>query len=347
MDHVVLYHWWGQGGKVAQNMAFPIILSIATLRAHNKDIPIVVMDLSEGIQDWEDYPNKLNFKVERLSTFLRIDVQKYGFESTNWHGVGKTESKPIDLHMMSRPFDYWKCGERQPQNKILGCDSDIFWLKNPLPLIKEENEFISQFVVDGNLGLFYYDKRSSKAQATGKLWMALCLQAIYDPSFRRELVDVTPHYPNIIDEMVMNWAISENIAMPTPTPMYENFHISGFRSFISEEEIKTKVKNVHCLYSITGPERGRFCQVVNELYDALASVLSDEDLEDIFGDNYNCEKWSILDFRRDKDKDGKVTNKMWEFLGHGKDYMSQLDKDFKATRKVIENAKLKHKMKFI
>jgi hypothetical protein len=346
MDHVVLYHWWGQGGKVAQNMAFPVILSIATLRAHNKDIPIVVMDLSDSAQDWEDYPNKLNFKVEKLDPFLRIDVERYGFKSTPWPGTGETESKPINLHMMSRPFDYWKCGERQPQNKVLGCDSDIFWLKNPLPLIEEKNGFIPKFVVDGNLGLFYFDKRSDKAQATGKLWMALCLQALYDPSFRKELIEVTPHYPIIIDEMAMNWAIEKKITLPTPTPRYENFHISGFRSYGSINEIETKVKNAHCLYSITGPHRGRFCQVVKEFYDALSSMLSEEDLKDIFGDNYNCEKWSIIDFHKSNDKNGAVTNKMWEFLGHGTDYMTQLDGDFKATHKLIRDSKLK-KIKII
>jgi hypothetical protein len=327
-------------------MTFPIVLSIATLRAHNEDVPIVVMDLSDSPQDWEDYPSKLRFKVEKVNPYLQINLQRYGFKPTPHHGVGLTETKPIDLHMMSRPFDYWKCGERQPQNKILGCDSDIFWLKNPFPLIEEKHNFIPQFVVDGNLGLFYYDKRSKKAQATGKLWMALCLQAIYDPNFREELIEVTPHYPTIIDEMVMNWAIATEMSEPKPTPTWENFHISGFRSYVSVEDIKTKIKNVHCLYSITGPQRGRFCQVVQELYDALASVLSEADLKIIFGDNYNCDKWSILDFHKDNDKSGKETNKMWEFLGKGKDYLAQLDKDFKATRKVIESAKKHNKMKF-
>jgi hypothetical protein len=321
MDHVVLYHWWGRGGKVAQNMTFPIILSIATLRAHNKDIPIVVMDLSEGPQDWEDYPDKLDFTVDKVDTYLPIDLQRYGFEPHPHHGVGLTESKPIDLRMMSRPFDYWKCGERQIQNKILGCDSDIFWLKNPLPL---------------------------KAQGTGKLWMALCLQAIYDADFRREIVEVTPHYPNIIDEMVMNWAIEKGVSDPKPTPIYENFHISAFRSHISVEEVSIKVKNVHCLIAIAGPERGRFCQVVKELYASLASVLNEEDLRDIFGDNYNCEKWAILDFHKDNDKNGATANKMWQFLGHDKNYMEQLDKAFKATHKVrVEASKKKCKMKLM
>tara|TARA_Y100000034_G_scaffold43496_3_gene53074 strand:+ start:7139 stop:8209 length:1071 start_codon:yes stop_codon:yes gene_type:complete len=343
MDHVMLYHWWGSGGKVAHNMKIPIILSIATVRAHNKDISIVVMDLSEGEQDWEDYPKKLNFKLERINHYLPIDIKRYGFKKTPWHGIGETESKPVDLHMMSRPFDFLKCAERQPENKIIGCDSDIFWLRDPLPLILEEehwdhNGFIPNFVVDGNLGLFYYDKRSEQAQMVGKMWMAFCLQALYDATFRKEIIKITPHYPIIIDELIMNWAIAKGVANPTPTPKWENFHISGFRSYAPIEDIQSKVKNCHCLLSITGPERGRFCQVVKEFYDPISTVLSPKDLDDIFGYNHERRKWSIINFHKTLDKKGVVTNDMWKFLGQGDDYMTQLDHDFKATRRLLQTA---------
>lgn len=339
MDNVVLYHWWGQGGKVAHNMTFPVILSIATLRAHNPDVPIVVMDLSQGLQDWEEYQLKLNFKVERISPFLPLDLDRYGFRPTFWHAVGETNTKPIDLHMMSRPFDYWKCGQRQTQNKVLGCDSDIFWLRDPFPLVYEdEMGKIPQFVVDGNLGLFYYDKRSKEANKTGNIWMAFCLQAIYDPEFRREIIEVTPHYPNIIDEMIMNWAIIKNIANTQDTHRWENFHISGLRSYVSREEILTKVKNVHLLFSICGNQRGRFCQCIKELYDALLSVLPQSDLDDIFGEGHERRMWSIADFHKSVDKNFSKTNAMWEFLGQGKNYCQKLEQDFKETKQILQEA---------
>ena len=77
----VIYHWWNDEElnlnlNHYSNLSHPILLSIATLRSVNPNIPIKVLDYSKKFNDcWAHFKEKLNFSVVHKNEFYLNDFQ--------------------------------------------------------------------------------------------------------------------------------------------------------------------------------------------------------------------------------------------------------------------------------
>ena len=128
----VVYHWWGFGSCISKSV--PVILSIATLRSVNPKIEIKVVDISDKQNDdWLYFQNKLNFEVVKINGKFRDSNHKF------WR-------------LFSRIPDVYN---NNKQGTTIYCDSDVFWLRDPLPLYKNPNKFCFNI---WNAGFFYYNK---------------------------------------------------------------------------------------------------------------------------------------------------------------------------------------------
>lgn len=132
-----VYHWWSHPNETPNNLRTPILISISTLRAVSS-IPIFVLDITENYNNWESFPKILNFTVIPLSPITK----KYRHLIDGWQHL----SRFFDLEQFHHLF---------PDHKtIIYVDSDVFWLKNPLPL--DQNP--EKMCIDGwNTGFFYYN----------------------------------------------------------------------------------------------------------------------------------------------------------------------------------------------
>jgi hypothetical protein len=122
-DFAIIYHWWSDNdAPVVNNLSDPVIFSIIGVRHFHKDIPIYVLDVSQTDKEWQNYPDLLNFEVIKRPAPLK-------------------KLKSLKLQpVASRIWDINWLSNRIAENKIIFCDSDVFWTNPIFPLIGLEND---------------------------------------------------------------------------------------------------------------------------------------------------------------------------------------------------------------
>lgn len=275
---MVIYHWWCDNPKIKpyQDMANPVVPSIVVLRSHNKTIPITVLDLSNNPQDWGCYPDLLNFTVVRWTPKLDLRLYK--------------SSK-----LCSRVWDIWEYVKQIGQNNILFTDSDIFWLKNPLPLNKQESDGrILKFYCSSNTGVWYFDKTSQISDDVIREWKFVISRVLIgDNDFFDELITEVPSATerHFQDEVAFGYLIKKHPNLYNPIDCEENYTI--YR--LMNKERLQDIKCLHGLSAVLGSKRGLICLALKELKDAVQSVLTEKHINvvfsgAVFNDVYEIEK---------------------------------------------------------
>lgn len=288
MEPTIVYQWWGEATEkpIYSNLAHPVILSIATLRAFDKTIPITIMDCSvypEDESDWGHFKEKLNFNVIHPIAFLE-----------------KRYSSISGYKLLSRLFDI----RRNFYGPVIYCDTDVFWFRDPFPLIGD----FDKFCFDGyNSGFFYYDSQSEIIQEFFEIFESYTITCLRDPDFCIKVKDKInfdmSSWSYIWDEKILHyirWNFPELFSI---IPQEEHglfrylkdiknpkmLHCNGL--MIGNIIAKRKQEKVHC--------RGLACLLFAEFYNNICKVLDNADIEMIFSEqelsHYLPQQFPILE----------------------------------------------------
>ena len=268
----IVYHWWDDDGMlpIHSNLCHPIFLSIATIRANNPDVPITILDFSSSPdEEWNYTKDKFNVKIKKSDFFLR-----------------KRFSHITGYELLSRLFDV----KRLIDGPIIYCDSDVFWIKNPLPLERDQNKFC----FDGfNSGFYYYDPNSDIVEEMFETFESFTIAAMRDEKFCQQIKDLIKFdsWPYIWDETILTYMCAKNINWFNIVPPEEHCVIRKMSTM--NETQRRNIKMFHCNgLTIQNPKakrewkqkysRGLACLVFEEIYKNLIKVLTEEDLAKIF-----------------------------------------------------------------
>lgn len=271
---MVVYHWWCDNPEIKpyQDMNNPVVPSIVTLRSHNKNIPISVLDLSCDPQDWGCFPELLNFQVVRWTPRLDLSLHK-------------------SSRLCSRVWDVSEYVNQIKNNEIIFTDSDIFWLKNPLPLTKSTEKFNCS----SNTGVWYFNKNSAIAKEVFRTWKFIISRILIgDKEFFDEMcmkvytaID-TPFQ----DEVAFGYLITQYPHLYSPVAFNENYMIYRL---MNNDPLLESVKCLHGLGAVLGSKRGLICLVLKELRDSIKKVLSEEQVNVVFSGETCNDVYSIYD----------------------------------------------------
>lgn len=265
MNPTVYYHTFT--GKeefpAYSNLRVPTLLSIATLRAVNPDIAIVVLDGSENrpSQRWGKYQDSLNFQVWGIDFHL----------AKHWQHIKGWQH-------LSRLFDL-KRHPRSRSSDVIYCDSDVFWLKDPLPLSCNTE----LFCFDGwNTGFFYY-KQSPAIDMFFEIFESLTISSMVDLGIRellKEQVAIYDAWYDVWDEVILTYMNCWHDALFDKLPPEEHctarrmspdakmFHCNG--TMVSNRFPQREGEREH--------SRGLLCLIIKEFYDNICKVLDPADI---------------------------------------------------------------------
>jgi hypothetical protein len=211
MQTAFVYHFFSQFNTVINEVEHsPILCSIASLRKHS-DIPIYVIDHTPNLHDWEDYCCKLKFEVISFDCDLKIETSPF----RNFFNCKYFLKKVIDIKFFFGKFE-----------RVVYCDSDIFWLKDPFPLV--DGDFCTTFTNKGfyNSGYYYFKNLNFL-----NFWIEIINESIKYKSFRKDIFNFlhetkTHFFPNILtDETTMTFAahhFKEKIILQKEVSIYDN-----------------------------------------------------------------------------------------------------------------------------
>lgn len=272
MNKAIVYHWWDSYEESPiKNLRVPIIPSIATLRGRNPHIPIYVLDCSQRQFDWLYFPDKLGFQVVPWRTTLSYYPPKHAVE------------------YLSRMADIRQFARQIPQDEIIYCDSDVFWITDPLPLLGTPDLFCSN---RHNNGFFYFDKTSLACQKFFDLYNAYALTSLNDKRIRKGIVASRGINANTtsFDEVLTDYIYEMHQAVTCQIPKEEH----GLTRDIAHGKVDVrKLKMLHCnglyvenkFHKINANQRharGLVCLIFKEFYNSVIQTLSQKDLETIF-----------------------------------------------------------------
>ncbi len=263
---IIYYYWDNWSPNAYKNIRVPIILSIATLRAYNAYTPIYVLDCSNRLSNWKDLPQKL------------------GFEVLHWKKSFHDYSKPW-TEFLARMKDVNQFSHQIPASEIIYCDSDVFWLKDPLPF----NQSPDLFSCDKfNNGFYYFDKTSNACQKFFELFNAYALIALNDKRIKKFLKRTSSTIA--LDEIITSHLFELKPYLTNRLKPEEHGLMSHF---VKQRVNKKELKMLHCnglfvknkFYKNDANQehsRGLCCLIFREFYEAIQKTLPQEDFELIF-----------------------------------------------------------------
>lgn len=267
----IIYHWWDNYNPIAfKNIRVPILPSIATLRANNSYAPIYVLDCNKKMANWGHFPRKL------------------GFEVVPWKMSYESYNQP-DVEFIARLKDIFNFTRQISADEIVYCDSDVFWLKDPLPLFHSPDLFCSNRY---NNGFFYFDKNSPAIYQFFELFAAIGLTCLNSPEIVQHITQKTKSAA--LDEKIVDYLFEIRPELVTRISPIEH---ATFRDFLVKKINFKDFKMLHCnglmvenkfqrTYGNRQHSRGLVTIMFKEFYDAMKSVLDHFDLELIF----NCDE---------------------------------------------------------
>lgn len=263
---IIYYYWDNWSPHAYKNIRVPIILSIATLRAYNNYTPIYVLDCSNKLSMWRDLPQRL------------------GFEVLHWKRSYPSYSKPW-TEFLARMKDVNQFSHQISASEIIYCDSDVFWLKDPLPFNESPDLFCCEKF---NNGFYYFDKTSPACQNFFELFNSYALIALNDKRIHKFLKHASQTIA--LDEVITSQIFEIKPHLVNKLKPEEHGLISHF---IKQRVNKEKLKMFHCnglmvknkFYKQDANQehsRGLCCLIFKEFYEAVQKTLSQEDFELLF-----------------------------------------------------------------
>ena len=262
----LVYHYWNDRQvHVWEDWQNPILISIASARAFNPDIPIYVLDVSNHQRNWLDYPHKLNFKC--IPCESQIPLLK-----TN-------EIYGSSYKICSRQFDIDWLARKIPEDIIISVESDIFWMADPCPLPEPIDRFFFNFY---NSGFYYYNKNSDLAKRFLKVWRHYIIMGMSNPKVQAEIMSKYK-WDYFQDEAAMVYIVKSFGGMAGPCP--DNLNVL-FNPFKSWDEHYKNAWNLHLIGAFFPKNRGLLGLMFEPFYEVIKTVLSPQQLYDIYGPDY-------------------------------------------------------------
>jgi hypothetical protein len=280
-----------------RDLECPIIFSISTLRWWNKHIKIFVIDCSPNFLDWGVFPELLNFNVIR--------------KPLNFNYVYKTKIElyknliidiNINKFLLSKPSIIYNATKdiTNYRDTLVVCDSDIFFLKNPLPL--DSDYFNGVCCLETNTGYYYFSNGGNGVDDIFESWCSVCdsclsnkiLQKAVATNYFLKMFDILKEENfkqlGIQEEVVWLYIQEKNKNLKIKTiPSWENFNFN----FLTQKNINLqKIKNIHlCTKNtkslVNRKNRGLFCIYIKELRNIIHRMLGNEILKIIDNLEYN------------------------------------------------------------
>lgn len=297
-DYALVYHWWSNSPerRVWKHIDVPIILSIATLRAHSPELTVYVVDHSDGTYNWGEFPSRFGFSLVPYQAALEASASKKDIWSLPgggpFMGRGPLESASdkaehnldaLDVRRCSRPIDTSEDCIILPERYLISSDCDVFWLKPVLPLVGDA-ELLN--IRESHPGFFYFDKQAAKPKQFLELWQAFVSLATRDFNFRRKLVGQYP-YPAVIGAEKPFFYIRDSFAdifksfiqplTPANILLPSDHYGYGF-----QKDFVGSVKAVHVSGRVMGRWKGRFPLFFAEVFEILRNSFSTQELIEIF-----------------------------------------------------------------
>lgn len=263
-----IYHWWDYEGDPPpySNLRVPTIVSIATLRSVNENIPIIVLDITEDEKDWGKFKEKLNFSVHKV----KPNLKKHKSRIPSWRYL----SRLIDVNNFAKNM-----------NSVMYVDSDIFWIKDPIPL-EQNNEKMCFDKWNG--GFYYYNPQSKDCNLFFEIFDAYLKSCIFSKDIKN-IMTLYQSWHEITDEMIMSYMSENHSELFNIISKHENFTANHI------DDISDKTKMFHCNCTAVGnnitkkPNEKEHCRgilglLLKEFYDNMSKVLTKEDLLQIYSE---------------------------------------------------------------
>lgn len=229
-----------------EQITVPILESIASIRASSKN-NIYVLDYSKT--NWKHWKEYLGFQT--------IDA-KLSFKPQS--------SFPLNPYMLAKPLELLHYSAQVPEENVIYCDADLFWVKNPEPLIGDLDKLCSSW----NTGLLYFNKNSRKVHRAIEMWKAYTYYALNDKEFFNKLFDCFSYeYKFLHEEIIFRYIQTELVELGLSQDIkdYENCSVN-ITDYIQPYKNTTKVKALH----IRTANKNLACYDVKEIYDRIKSV---------------------------------------------------------------------------
>lgn len=289
--NIIYYYYSLKKNNIAyEDLANPIIFSIATFRKWDKKSKIFILDASPFKNEWGNYPEILNFEVVKNPISLK-EKQKIN-ETTS---VGNS----VKHYLLSKPKQVYNLVKNKIKEKecVVVVDADIFFLKNPFPL---ECKYKENFCIHAKNTGYYYFLKNKKNIKILKKWYEICEEAIENKNLQKEIIEIT-NKKFIQEEVVWEYFLKKysSIKNIKNYSEYENF---WFNYIYQEKHDLSKIKNIHlCIHfdneKLCRQNKGLFCIYIKELKHYLKEVLN-KNINQIVKNYENYESFSI----REKEK---------------------------------------------
>ena len=262
MKTIFIYHFWNDGHfcNAIDCQHSPIIYSIASLRASGCNEIVKVIDNTPKSTNWGSFPKDLDFEV--IPKIGLLQNKKNCFSTYN-HFLSQKIGDVLDL---SKNYD-----------EIVYCDSDIIWIKNPIPFNTSNKVHLTNWCS----GFYYFKTSSIQAMSFMKTWDYHLIKSALDFNFQCEMIDQIKgrsYYRVVTDEsaMIYNMKLFE---LHT-TDQDKVFHFNG-------TYMQSGYSGIHIMSSFTDKKK-EFCEDVFEINEVLRRVLKIPDPSYLFND---YKKW--------------------------------------------------------
>jgi hypothetical protein len=264
LNYAMIYHRYNldpRYRKVWEDPVSPVLASIATLRNVNKSIKVFVLDTEPFLEDWSDYPSLLDFHVVQQPIQIPLRYE---------------EGCAFQTRMLSRPWDVWEFSSMIPETGILYSDSDVFWLKDPIPFERPLDHIQGDYRGDG---YFAYNKTSHAVEVFFNLWKALTLGGILDEGMRVKMRLSGYHSSMFMAEMCYCYLIRNGFA-----PCWSALGpLEHYYPTTQDQPINLDAKCLHAHSGLFGSDRLRVARSVREFNRAIRSVLPEREADRLLG----------------------------------------------------------------
>ena len=225
--------------KVKSDLSNPIHYSISTLKRHNPEADVIVIDYSDGLADWEG----IDAEIVPMKT-------KFDYVPGRCH---LTISKIFDCHDIGQNY-----------NDVFICDSDVFWMR---PFIPEEHQDIE--IHDLNAGCIFLRPSKSRAVDYMSEWMRVMRKTMEHDSERIRVLErykrFTGHEKDVATEERCLFSMAQKVHDP-------GLSFNGIYSKLQNRPLPLKLSNFHAMNLSLGypfPSiRGNCYKVVKEFSDS-------------------------------------------------------------------------------
>ena len=232
-----IYAYWTKTERnVSSDEDNPVVLSIETLRRCNPKASIYVFDYSEGRSSWPAHDGYAVIKTEP-----------------------KFREKPgLCWGTFSKIFDITEFATTLPEEHIVICDTDVFWLR-PFDPLKFDQFKLNCY--DNNTGVLYYNKASKPAAI--EEWKSVMQEAWQDNLARKRALAVyakkTGHVKDVLTEERSLTSVNDDLISDP------GIELNGILRRLKPRHLNT-IFNLHIMRSYIPPGlRGILAKSISEL----------------------------------------------------------------------------------